>query len=126
MMKIQHSFVVISAIGASNLETVYELTVQFLGFDSTILVIFGMSAVISSPPLASLLWVFACHQANPHSAVLIALSMVIAIVPLVFAIVGLLTYVLASNPKLVEVGRLVFATSWLVVMFVLAQRTIHF
>lgn len=52
--------------------------------------------------------------------------MLSAIVPLIFAIVGLLMYALASNPKLIEIGRLLFATSWLVTMFVAAQHTIHF
>jgi hypothetical protein len=48
---------------------------------------------------------------------------VIAILPLVAAVVGLLIYVLASNPKTVEIGRLIFATAILVVWYVLASKT---
>jgi len=50
--------------------------------------------------------------------------MALAIVPVVFAVVGLLVYALSSNAKLSEIGRLLFACSFLVLMFVLAHHVI--
>lgn len=43
--------------------------------------------------------------------------MLIATVPALFALVGLLVYVLASNAKAVEIGRLMFAVALLVALF---------
>jgi hypothetical protein len=42
--------------------------------------------------------------------------MIIAYVPILFALVGLLMYALCANPKLQEVGRIVFAMAFLVTM----------
>lgn len=40
--------------------------------------------------------------------------MIIAYIPILFALLGLLMYVLASSPKLAEIGRLTFAVAlWL-------------
>jgi hypothetical protein len=36
--------------------------------------------------------------------------------PLLFALIGLLMYALCINPKLAEIGRLLFWTSWLAFM----------
>lgn len=46
----------------------------------------------------------------------ISLGMMIAIVPLVFTIVGLLMWVLASNPLIKEAGRLIFFAAFLALM----------
>jgi hypothetical protein len=48
--------------------------------------------------------------------------MLIAIVPLIAAIIGLLIYVLASNAKVSEVGRLLMACGMLVTLFVTASK----
>lgn len=50
----------------------------------------------------------------------------IAYIPLVFVILGLLMYALCANPKLQEIGRLAFAYSFLVLMFTLAGKTLSF
>ena len=47
--------------------------------------------------------------------------MIIAIVPLLLAVVGLLCYALATNGKIVELGRLTFFAGLLVTSFVLAR-----
>lgn len=52
--------------------------------------------------------------------------MFIAIIPLVVAIIGLLMYVLASNTKVSEIGRIMFWTGLLVTLFVAAGRTVKF
>lgn len=50
----------------------------------------------------------------------------IAIFPLVVLIVGLLIYfAAAANPKLAEVGRLMFACGLLVLCFSLAGKTLR-
>jgi hypothetical protein len=51
--------------------------------------------------------------------------LVITVVPLLAAIIGLLMYVLASNAKVSEVGRIVFMTAILVVWFTMAGKTIR-
>lgn len=43
----------------------------------------------------------------------------IATIPVLVAVVGLLAYALASNPKAAEVGRLAFACGLLVALFAL-------
>lgn len=48
----------------------------------------------------------------------------LVIVPLIFAIIGVLMYALASNPKLSEIGRLVFFSGFLVLTSVLATHAI--
>lgn len=48
----------------------------------------------------------------------------IAIIPLLAAIVGLLIYVLAANAKVVEVGRALFWCGLLVTLFTVASRVI--
>lgn len=50
---------------------------------------------------------------------------VIAIIPAVFAIVGLLVYLLAANPKAVELGRLCFFAGLLALAFVLSGHTVR-
>ena len=42
--------------------------------------------------------------------------MLLIVTPLVVCIVGLLMYVLASNPKVSELGRIMFAVGLLVVL----------
>jgi Na+/phosphate symporter len=50
---------------------------------------------------------------------------VVAVVPAVFVIVGLLVYMLAGNPKAVELGRLTFACGLLVLAYVLAGHVVR-
>lgn len=51
--------------------------------------------------------------------------MIITLIPAIFAVVGLLLWILATNPKVQEIGRLVFFAGFLVTMFVLSRETIH-
>lgn len=51
--------------------------------------------------------------------------MLIAIIPLVAAVVGLLMYVLAANPKVVELGRILFAAGILVALWLSATHVVH-
>jgi hypothetical protein len=48
--------------------------------------------------------------------------MLIATIPCLAAVVGLLVYALASNPKTAEAGRLAFACGLLVALFVLEHE----
>lgn len=50
--------------------------------------------------------------------------MLISYLPLLVAVVGLLMFALATNPKLVEIGRTMMWTGLLVTLFALAGRTI--
>ena len=50
--------------------------------------------------------------------------MLIAIWPLIAALVGLLVYVLSSNAKVAEVGRALLWTGLLVTLFVVAKQTV--
>jgi len=47
------------------------------------------------------------------------------IVPLLICLVGLLTYALASNGKVVELGRLAYACGLLVTLFVVARHVLR-
>jgi Na+/phosphate symporter len=49
----------------------------------------------------------------------------IAIVPLVFALVGVLMYALCSSSKLQEIGRLLFFAGVLVMCFALAHHSVR-
>ena len=51
--------------------------------------------------------------------------MVIAILPVIAAVVGLLLYVLASNPKVVEIGRLIFSAGILVALWLSASKVLQ-
>jgi hypothetical protein len=51
--------------------------------------------------------------------------MLIAIVPLLFAIAGVLIYVLASNAKVVELGRLTYLSSMIALMLELAKHVVR-
>lgn len=53
------------------------------------------------------------------------LPSMIAYIPLLFAVVGVLMYALATNPKIQEIGRIMFACGWLVTMFVLSGHTLR-
>jgi len=48
----------------------------------------------------------------------------IAIVPLLVAVIGLLVYVLASNAKVIEVGKALMWCGILVTLFALASHVI--
>ncbi len=50
---------------------------------------------------------------------------IIAIVPALVALLGALVYALASNPKLVELGRLAFLAGLIAFMFAVAGSTTH-
>lgn len=52
-------------------------------------------------------------------------GMVIAWAALLVAVAGLLLYVLASNPKVVEIGRLMMFAGMLVTTYALGARTIR-
>ena len=45
-------------------------------------------------------------------------------IPLLVAIIGLLIYALAANPKVGELGRLAYATGLLVTLFAFASHTV--
>ncbi len=48
--------------------------------------------------------------------------MLIATIPLLVAVVGLLMYVLASNPKVSEIGRLMFFAGLFVTLLFMGDR----
>lgn len=50
--------------------------------------------------------------------------MLIAIVPLIAMLVGLLVYVLATNQKAVELGRLTFFAGLLITLLVAARHVV--
>lgn len=50
--------------------------------------------------------------------------MLIAITPILAAIIGLLMYVLESNPKVSEIGRLLFFAGILVSLFIAGEKTV--
>lgn len=50
--------------------------------------------------------------------------MLIAYLPLIAALIGLLMYVLASNAKVVEIGRILLWTGALVILMAAAHNTV--
>jgi hypothetical protein len=48
-----------------------------------------------------------------------------ALIPVLCAIVGALTYALSTNAKIVEFGRLLFMASVFALMFAFTSRTVH-
>ena len=50
--------------------------------------------------------------------------MLIAIVPLLLCVVGALIYALTANPKLSELGRILFAAGAFALAFSYASRTV--
>lgn len=50
--------------------------------------------------------------------------MLIAVIPLIFAILGILMWVLATNPILKDAGRLMFFAGFLALMFAFSRQTI--
>ncbi len=50
----------------------------------------------------------------------------IAYIPLLVALLGLLAYALASNPKVQEIGRIALFCGLLVTMFSLASKVLRF
>jgi Na+/phosphate symporter len=53
-----------------------------------------------------------------------ASSMLIAIIPFIVLIVGLLMYALAANPKISEIGRIMFFCGLLALCFTFARQTL--
>ena len=51
-------------------------------------------------------------------------AVMIALIPLLAAIVGLLVYVLAANPKVIEVGRALMWCGLLVTLFAVASHVV--
>ena len=51
--------------------------------------------------------------------------MTIALIPFLVALAGLLTYVLASNAKVVEIGRALFWCGLLVTLFTMATHVVR-
>jgi Na+/phosphate symporter len=50
---------------------------------------------------------------------------VAALLPALVAVAGALVYALATNPKLSEMGRLMFGCGLLVCCFIAARTTLH-
>ena len=50
----------------------------------------------------------------------------IAYIPLVVSLAGLLTYAIASNPKVAEAGLIAYGCGLLVTLFALAAHTVRF
>ncbi len=50
--------------------------------------------------------------------------MLVAIVPLVACVIGLLMYALCANPKLQEIGRLTFGAGMLALLFVMSGKSV--
>jgi hypothetical protein len=48
--------------------------------------------------------------------------MLIAVVPVIFMIVGLLLWALAANPKVAEAGRIMFAAGSFAICFALSGK----
>ncbi len=53
------------------------------------------------------------------------LRMLVALLPLLVALVGLVVYALASNGKAQEIGRLMFACGLLATLLVVARTTVR-
>lgn len=51
--------------------------------------------------------------------------MLIAIIPLIIALIGILMYALCANPKLVRIGEIMFFCGMFVITWVLAKATVH-
>jgi Na+/phosphate symporter len=51
--------------------------------------------------------------------------MIIAYIPLVMALIGLVVYLVAVNPKAAELGRILFAAGMLVTMLAMAQHVLR-
>ena len=52
--------------------------------------------------------------------------MVIAIIPVLVLIIGLLMYFASANPKVQETGRIMFFCGLLVVLFLVGNTTVRF
>ncbi len=52
--------------------------------------------------------------------------MLVAMVPIIFIILGAFVYILAANPKAQELGKLTFAAGMFALLFTLAGRLVHF
>ena len=50
---------------------------------------------------------------------------IITLVPLLILVVGLLMYALAANPKVQEIGRIMFQCGMFVLTWVLAGQTVR-
>jgi len=51
-------------------------------------------------------------------------SMIIAIIPLIILVIGILMYALAANPKVQEAGRIMFFCGMFVLTMVFARQTV--
>lgn len=51
--------------------------------------------------------------------------MIIVWLPVLFALVGLVMYVLAHNPKAQEIGRIMFFAGVLAMMFIIAHKVVR-
>ena len=49
----------------------------------------------------------------------------LAVIPIILVVVGLLMYVLATNPKVSEIGRIMFFCGLFVLAFALARTVVH-
>lgn len=63
---------------------------------------------------------FDARTAAPHHPLVVA-----ALLPALVAVAGALVYALATNPKLSEMGRLMFGCGLLVCCFIAARTTLH-
>ena len=50
--------------------------------------------------------------------------MLIAVIPFIILIVGLLMYVLAANPKVSEIGRIMFFCGLVALCFAFSRQTV--
>jgi Na+/phosphate symporter len=51
--------------------------------------------------------------------------MLVAFIPLVLCLVGLVVYLITVNPRAQEIGRILFFCGLLVTMMALATKTLH-
>lgn len=51
--------------------------------------------------------------------------MITIIAPFLIAVLGLLLYILATNPKVQEIGRIMFACGMLVLTWILSNHVYH-
>lgn len=71
---------------------------------------------------------FPCYvraRARDQAIVVLRSTMIIAIVPIIAALVGLIVYALSANPKAAEIGRLLFACGALVSLLTVASHTVR-
>jgi len=64
------------------------------------------------------------YRIRPETPAALRLGMLIAIIPVIAALIGVLVYALSSNAKAQEIGRALMWCGFLVTLFVAAQRVV--